>query len=53
MPLVVKCDGESEEAIVEGGIIVRLWGFRDGLGGTGGGYVFCKIGGRGVNGKRK
>ena len=38
-PLVVKCDGESEEAIVEGGIIVSLWGFRDGFGGTGG-YIF-------------
>ena len=40
-PLVVKCDGESEEAIVEGCIIVRLRGFRDGFGGTGGGYICC------------
>ena len=41
VPLVVKCNGESEEVTVEGGIIVRLWGFHDGFGGMGGSYIFC------------
>ena len=41
LPLIVRGDGESERVIVEGVIMVRLWGFRDGLGGTGGGCMHC------------